>query len=104
MCCLSGHATKFGGKVRWHQLWKPALFIALGPPPPLLANPAPCWDVWSQVALGPPPPLRSVPASCRGVQPQVIEDMLPFSGTEWHALYANGVCGWFTVSGPVLSL
>jgi hypothetical protein len=26
---------------------------------------------------------------------KVINDMLPFSGTMWHALLANGVCGWF---------
>ena len=65
------------------------------------------WLVWASLLRRPrpPPPLHSAdPAPCWGVQTQVIEDMLPFSGTEWHALYANGICGWFTVSEPVLSL
>ena len=26
-----------------------------------------------------------------------MKDMLPFSGITWHALLANGACGWYQV-------
>lgn len=27
---------------------------------------------------------------------RIIAALQPSSGTKWHALYANGVCGWYT--------
>lgn len=34
----------------------------------------------------------------------IIDALLPFSGTEWHVLYANGVCGWCAAISIVKAL